>query len=159
MEEINTGGFILGGTSYSGISGDKSEVNLGYGDYWVVETNSLGNIVWQNTIGGNSDDYLVDIKQTNDGGFILGGISYSGVSGDKTETNRGAGDYWIVKIDPLGNIEWQKTLGGSSEDYLFSIDQTDDNGFIIGGMSISDISGDKVEASIGGFDYWVVKVY
>ena len=158
MEEINTGGFILGGTSYSGISGDKSEVNLGYGDYWVVETNSLGNIVWQNTIGGNSDDYLVDIKQTNDGGFILGGISYSGVSGDKTETNRGAGDYWIVKIDPLGNIEWQKTLGGSSEDYLFSIDQTDDNGFIIGGMSISDISGDKVEASIGGFDYWVVKV-
>ncbi|MFT5071880.1 MAG: hypothetical protein ACI8V8_001851, partial [Chitinophagales bacterium] len=71
-------------------------------------------IEWQNTIGGSSGDYLYSINQTSDGGYILGGRSSSGLSGDKTEGSQGNDDYWVVKLNSLGVIEWQNTIGGSS---------------------------------------------
>ncbi|MBK9638385.1 MAG: hypothetical protein IPO63_11410 [Bacteroidetes bacterium] len=77
----------------------------------------------------------MSIDQTTDGGFILGGKSVSNISGDKTEVNLGAYDFWIVKTDSLGNIEWQNTIGGNSEDHLNSIQQTTDGGYILGGYS------------------------
>src|SRR4051812_25667929 len=90
-------------------------------------------IAWQNTIGGNGEETFSDIRQTRDGGFILGGYSESGISGDKTETNQdisfNTSDYWIIKIDSLGNIEWQNTIGGSYGDHLKSIEQTRDGGY------------------------------
>jgi hypothetical protein len=66
-------------------------------------------------------------------------------------------DYWIVKIDSIGSIQWQNTIGGSDYDYLRSIQQTSDGGFILGGYSASNISGDKTENCLGVFDYWIVK--
>src|SRR5260221_144398 len=88
------------------------------------------NILWQNTIGGNHDDELRSLQQTTDGGYILGGDSYSDSSGDKTENSLGNEDYWIVKIDALGNIQWQNTIGGNQDDQLNSIRQTTDGGYI-----------------------------
>ncbi|MBK8415884.1 MAG: hypothetical protein IPL22_16125 [Bacteroidetes bacterium] len=76
---------FLGGTSYSNISGDKTENSNGGYDYWIVKTDSLGVIQWQNTIGGSDKDELLSIVQTSDGGYILGGFSDSNISGDKTE--------------------------------------------------------------------------
>jgi hypothetical protein len=143
--------------SYSGISGDKTEQGNGNGDIWIVKTDSLGSILWQNSIGGSEGDGLFSIQQTSDGGYILGGISESNFSGDKSENNIGEDDYWIVKVDSFGNIQWQNTIGGSSEDVLNSIKQTVDGGFILGGWSISNISGDKTEDCIGGMDYWIIK--
>ncbi len=67
-------------------------------------------IEWQKTIGGYNDDNLTYIRQTADGGYILGGDSYSGANGDKTETKFGDSDYWIVKLDASGNIVWQNTI-------------------------------------------------
>jgi hypothetical protein len=58
-------------------------------------------------------------------------------------------DYWIIKIDSLGNIQWQNTIGGSLGDELISIQQTSDGGFILGGSSTSSISGDKTENCLG----------
>ncbi len=161
LKQTSDKGYILGGWSYSTISGDKTEATLGEDDYWVIKLDSMGSIEWQNTIGGNSYDELISIQQTADGGYILGGSSYSNVSGDKTESNMGAyftNDYWVVKLDESGNIEWQNTIGGSSYDYLHSIQQTADGGYILGGSSFSSISGDKTEAKVGGDDYWVVKL-
>ena len=83
-------------------------------------------IEWQNTIGGNSNDILYSIQQTVDGGYILGGYSVSNISGDKTESSHGGYDYWIVKTDATGNIQWQNTIGGISNDELYSIQQTAD---------------------------------
>ena len=83
-------------------------------------------IEWQNTIGGNNDDVLFSVKQTSDGGFILGGYSGSNISGDKTENSQGDYDCWAVKFDSIGNIQWQNTIGGNSDDYLTSIQQTTD---------------------------------
>lgn len=161
IHQTADGGYILGGYSNSGISGDKTEANLGlYSDYWVVKLNSAGAIEWQNTIGGNGSDYLFSARQTFDGGFILGGHSYSSLSGDKTEGIIGGtyNDYWVIKLDPLGNILWQNTIGGINYDFCHDIAQTTDGGYILSGSSLSGISGDKTEANLGDYDYWVIKL-
>lgn len=152
------GGFLFGGTSDSGLSGDKTEVSMGINDYWIVKTDASGNIEWDNTIGGSSEDILTCIIQTSDGGFMLGGRSLSDISGDKTTANNGSFDYWIVKTDSSGNVEWDKTIGGSVTDYLSSIIQTADGGYLLGGLSSSGIGGDKNEVNLGIYDYWIVKV-
>ncbi len=157
VQQTTDGGYILGGHSLSLISGDKTENSIGGSDYWIVKTDSLGNIQWQNTIGGSSTDKLLSIQQTVDGGYIMGGYSSSNISGDKTENKIGYYDYWIVKVDAAGSIQWNNTIGGSDDDYLYSIRQTTDGGYILGGYSESNISGDKTENSIGGRDYWIVK--
>ena len=157
VQQTTDGGYILGGYSRSNISGDKTENSNGDYDYWVVKIDAAGNIQWQNTIGGSGADYLRSIQQTADGGYILGGYSYSYISGDKTETSIGGSDYWLVKTDTGGNIQWQNTIGGSSYDYFNSIQQTADGGYILGGYSSSHISGDKTENSFGNkYDYWLV---
>jgi hypothetical protein len=119
IQQTSDGGFILGGQSTSDISGDKTENSLGGIDYWIVKTDAVGNIQWQNTIGGNLDDALRSVQQTTDGGYIIGGTSNSNISGDKTENSNGDDDYWIVKTDSIGNIQWQNTIGGSNDDWLF----------------------------------------
>ena len=158
IQQTTDGGYILGGYSRSSISGDKTENCMGDHDYWIVKTDALGNIQWQNTIGGSVNDALYSIQQTADGGYILGGYSWSNISGDKTENNIGNMDYWIVKTDSNGNIQWQNTIGGNGEDWLYSIQQTADGGYILGGFSQSNISGDKTENSMGVYDYWIVKL-
>jgi hypothetical protein len=155
------GGYLLAGFSLSSISGDKTEENIGqyyYSDYWVVKLDASSNIEWQNTIGGNSADWLYSVIQTNDGGYLLGGSSESGISADKTEESQGYFDYWVVKLNSSGNIEWQNSIGGSSNDDLYSVIETIDGGYLLGGSSTSGISGDKSEANQGASDYWVVKL-
>ncbi|MFI5171179.1 MAG: MopE-related protein, partial [Chitinophagales bacterium] len=161
VEQTSDGGYILGGYSNSGISGDKTEPIVGLTsefDYWVIKLNASGSIVWQNTIGGNTGDNLNSIQQTIDGGYILGGYSDSGISGDKTEAAIGYHDYWVVKLSTIGNIQWQNTIGGYSDDWLYSIEQTIDGGYILGGTSNSGTSPDKTDPAIGVSDYWVVKL-
>jgi Secretion system C-terminal sorting domain len=155
--KLNDNGYILGGYSFSDISGDKTENSKGLSDYWIVKVDSSGNIQWQKTIGGDLDDQLHSLNQTNDGGYILGGFSDSGISGDKTENQIGDKDYWIVKTDSLGNIQWQNTIGGSDIDVINSVIQCDDYGYLVAGSSRSDISDDKIENNIGFYDYWIVK--
>lgn len=164
LQQTTDGGYILGGTSYSGISGVKTEGNMGnlYSDYWLVKIDATGTIQWQNTIGGNSMDWIESVIQTAEGGYLLSGYSYSGVSGDKTENGHGDVDIWIVKTNSTGTIEWQKTLGGSYVDLPVSLDEINegngDYSYLVGALSMSDISGDKTENSQGDSDFWLVKI-
>ncbi len=153
------GGYILGGHSYSGISGDKTQALWGNSDYWIVKIDSLGTKQWDKDFGGTDGEKLRELLQTADSGYILGGYSSSGIGGDKTQPAWSAfsDDYWIVKIDSIGTKQWDKDFGGTSVDELFSIQQTNDKGYILGGFSISTISGDKTQDTIGGRDYWIVK--
>jgi len=162
IQQTSDGGFIMGGSSLSGIGGDKTEGNRdtatgGTYDYWIVKTDSLGNKLWDKVFGGTDDDRLFSVQKTSDGGFILGGSSLSGTGGDKTQGSWGHYDYWIVKIDSLGNKQWDKDLGGVLEEQLNSMQQTTDGGFILAGISASFISGDKTQPSWGDDDYWIVK--
>lgn len=156
------GGYLLGGSSASGISGDKTEESKGVNDYWVVKQNADGTKVWDKTFGGSDNDNLSAIVATADGGYLLGGSSASGISGDKTEKNQEvlyhSDDYWIVKLNADGSKAWDKTIGGNGGDELASLQQTSDGGYILGGFSSSDKSGDKTENAKGQGDYWVVKL-
>lgn len=102
--------YLLIGYSRSNISGDKTENSYGQSDYWIVKTNDNGNIDWQITLGGSLDDQAFAGEQTMDGGYIIGGTSYSGISGVKSELSKGSTDYWIVKLNSTGGIMWQKLL-------------------------------------------------
>lgn len=160
IEETQDGGYIIGGYSDSGISGDKTEANIGFTDYWVVKLDSAGGVVWDNTIGGSSGDQLYALQETEDGSYIVAGVSSSGISGDKTEVSKGGSDYWIMKLSQSGSIIWQKTYGGLGSDLLYSnsITQTTDGGYIVGGYSISGNGGDKTEANNGSWDSWILKL-
>ena len=160
------GGFILGGTSSSNIGFNKKEDCKGQDDFWIIKLNAKGGEEWQKTIGGSGQEKFQNIIQTNDGGYILAGSSSSDKSGDKKENSFGNLDYWIVKLDSKGVIEWQKTLGGEFVDELRSVEQTLDGGYILGGYSnsLSNTSNKtensiaKTEDSFGLGDYWVVKL-
>ncbi len=162
VEQTMDGGYILGGISGSGISGNKTEIIIGGvgagADLWVLKLDSIGNIQWQNDIGGPSEEWLRSIHQTTDGGFIVGAYSRSNIGGDKTENCWGDEDYWVLKLSPEGIIEWQKTIGGSGRDYFTSLIQTSDDGYLVAGFSRSGISGLKTEASDIYYDYWVLKL-
>lgn len=137
----------------------KSEKSRGNMDYWIVKLNKDGIIDWQKTYGGQFTDVLRSMEQTKDGGYILGGYSNSPVSGDKTEAKKGVGDYWIIKIDNTGKIEWQNTYGGNGDNQLYVIHQTEDEGYIVGGNSNST----SALTSLGGIvsngtDYWVLRL-
>ncbi len=113
---------------------------------------------WDARFGGSGFDVLMDMKQTSDGGYILGGYSDSNISGDKTQNSQGGDDYWVVKINSSGVKEWDARFGGSDNDFLNTVLQTNDGGYLLGGEAESPLSGDVTQATRGDSDYWVVKI-
>ncbi len=110
-------------------------------------------ILWEKSLGGSNNDEAYDIQNTNDGGYIVAGITYS-IDGDVT-VQKGYGDYWLVKLDSSGEIQQQKSYGGSGEDIAKSVQQTSDSGYIICGWSAS--FDQDISNHIGLWDIWVVK--
>lgn len=162
------GGYLLAGSSASSVGGDKTVAGRGNSDFWVTKINSSGAKVWDNVYGGIGSDVLTTAIQTSDGGYLLGGTSNSPIGHEKSEMPRGGLDYWVVKISASGALEWDKTIGGDDGDDLGSVVQTADGGFLLGGASSSERSGDKSENSStpdtgvdhgrNWDDFWVVKI-
>ncbi|MEZ4885877.1 MAG: right-handed parallel beta-helix repeat-containing protein [Chitinophagales bacterium] len=145
------GGYIIGGLSES----SDNDVNSNYGnrDFWVVKIDSNGNIQWDKNYGGSDVDECLSMASTTDGGYILSGFTMS--NDNDVDLNYGGKDFWVVKIDANGNIQWDKNYGGSGDDTAESIIQTVDGGYIIGGNTNSVT--DDVDANNGNTDFWVVK--
>jgi hypothetical protein len=158
IQKTSDEGYIISGYSYSSANGDVSGTNHGGYDYWIVKLDALGNIIWNKLLGGIYDDYARHIQQTSDGGYIISGYSSSSANGDVSGANHGGSDYWIVKLDALGNIVWNKLLGGNSNEESSNIQQTSDGGYIISGLSTSSANGDVSGTNHGGADYWIVKL-
>src|SRR5262249_16660093 len=133
IRQTSDKGFIACGYAISD-NGDVSG-NHGNADYWIVKLDSNGNLKWQKCFGGSDDDIARSVQQTTDGGFIVAGYSKS-ADGD-VSGNHGMYDYWIVRLDSLGNLLWQKSFGGSLDEQAFSIEQIAQGGFIIAGWSES----------------------
>jgi len=152
IQQTSDGGYIVAGYTESN-DGDVSG-NHGYYDFWVVKLDGNGNIQWQKCLGGSTHDAPFSIQQTSDGGYIVAGCTYSN-DGD-VSGNHGKDDFWVVKLDSDGNIQWQKALGGSSNDWAHSVQQTSDGGYIVAGDTYSndgDVSGYHRDG-----DFWVVKL-
>jgi len=155
---VAAGGFLLGGTSESETSGNKSTAGHGGSDYWVVRIDESGNPLWEQTYGGSGDDVLLSLRQTRDSGFVLSGYSLSFRSGNKRSEGLGASDYWVIKTGSEGAREWEQTLGGTDEDVLYSVQETQNGDLICAGYSQSEIGRGKDALRYGGLDYWVVKL-
>lgn len=218
VAQTTDGGYILGGASPSENLGpvEKTAPKIGQYDYWLVKLDANGISQWQQTYGGVEDDFLMEVQQTPDGGYILtgyteylstggfgsrdglvikvdqngavqwqkilgssgadilidalqtadGGYLFAGASngggnpaGGKTDPSFGSFDMWLVKTDAGGNIQWNKTIGGASEDLASDILQTPDGGFAVAGLSQSSPgTGNKTAPNYGGSDYWLVKL-
>jgi uncharacterized protein (TIGR02145 family) len=153
IQQTTDGGYITAGNTYSN-DGDVSG-NHGGADYWIVKLDSLGALQWQKCLGGSYEDRAYSIQQTTDVGYIIAGYTRSN-DGDVSGNHSGNKDYWIVKLDSLGALQWQKCLGGSYIDVAYSIQQTTDAGYIIAGYTNSN-NGD-VSGNHGYIDYWIVKI-
>lgn len=152
------GGYILTGSTLSN-DGDLAGLNPGgwmeLAKYWIVKLDNNADIEWQSVIGGTGKDHAQSIIPTNDGGYIVAGTTES-TNGDITESF-GEWDWWVVKLNDTGSIEWQKTLGGSERDEVRSMEAlSDGSGFFILGTTQS-IDGD-VTTNHGEKDIWFVKM-
>ena len=153
---LNSDGDILvAGRTYSS-NADVSD-NNGLGDMWVVKLDPLGTIIWENALGGPLHEGARSIQQTNDGGYIVCGWSASTLGpGSDVTFNHGLNDVWVVKLDASGELEWQRSLGGSQYDDAFDVKQTADGGYIVAGLTKSN-DGDA-SGHHGDYDFWVVKL-
>ncbi|AWG24519.1 T9SS type A sorting domain-containing protein [Flavobacterium kingsejongi] len=175
LQSIRTtqdGGFILAGTSESNKGFAKLHDGKGKEDYWIIKLNAKGDEQWQQTFGGSGQDRVTAVIQTRDGGYFIGGSSSSSPDKKnlqdptgKSEASRGNLDYWVIKLDSKGKMEWQKTMGGQYADILESLQQTTDGGYILGGYSNSPSGvledgrrSDKTEEVLGYGDFWIVKL-
>jgi uncharacterized delta-60 repeat protein len=134
IRQTTDGGYI--------VAGQTESFSAGGDDYLVLKLDKNGNIQWQKTYGGIYDDRALSVCESHQGGYLVGG-----------HTGFGAGvwDFWVLKLDTEGRIQWQYTYGGKETEYLRSMQQTDDGGYILAGTTATFFKGDL-------YNIWVVKI-
>jgi len=147
------------------LAGETQSVNeLGTGnhspdyDLFVYKYSTQGKRFWKSILGGKGAEFIGEMVETDDGGFLIVGTSNS-QDGDVPE-NAGGTDIWVVKLDGEGNISWSKTFGGRGDDMGTAALQLRDGNFLIGGESGS-IDHSDVPTLIrhhGALDSWIAKL-
>ena len=123
-------------------------------DAWIIKLDANGNLEWSKTFGGTNSDIANDVQQTINGEYLIAGHTFSN-DGDITN-NHGNADLWVIKLQANGNLQWQKTYGGSGFDDAKCIQKTNDGHYMIAGNTDSN-NGD-ITNSHGDRDTWVLKI-
>jgi len=137
VQQTGDGGFI--------VAGHTESFGAGGADFWILRLASDGSIGasgWQKTLGGAGDDIAYSLTQTSDGGFAAAGRTSSFGAGGK--------DFYLLKLNSGGSIEWQKTYGDTGNDIANTIRQTGDGGYLAAGETAS--------FGAGGNDFWVIRL-
>jgi len=124
------------------LAGETASFGSGSNDFWLVKTNSTGDMKWNRTYGGGVNDFSQSMAQTSDRGYVLAGFTNS--------FGAGGSDFWLVKTDSLGKEQWNKTFGGVLSDVAYSVAHTSDGGYALAGYTNS--------FAVGGSDFWLVKL-
>ena len=145
MALANDGGYILGGSSNSPESGNKTEKHFGQSDYWIIKLDKEGNEQWQKTIGGKGDDQLYAVQTTKDGNLLLAGNSNSETGEGKTRSNQNGTDFWVIKLkEEDKTVLWQETYDIAKADILTSIVENDDTTLLISGYA----QGERIQSKV-----------
>ena len=118
---------------------------------------SVPQVEWQRGFGGTNTDILAGLHLTSDGRYLLAGSSYSGATGNKTSTNSGDYDGWIIGLDANGNKLWDWSYGGTNTDTLRTVRQTTNGEVLVAGISFSKASGSKTSTNYGSSDGWLIR--
>ena len=166
-ERTADNGFILCGETTSPQSGDVSEPKKGSGIFntWVIKLDSLGNKQWDHRYGGGN--YTIGafywgtrakwIVHDPSGGYVFCGYTDDTLGYDMTDTMYLGGDFFVIKIDDLGNKIWDKRFGGMSYDDANSIAFLSDTSMVVAGPSGSDVNGNRTFPRFGVGDNWVIR--
>ena len=153
------GDFIILGSSESSDL-DVSE-NAGSKDFWLVKFSNNGILLWEKSFGFLGEDYGTTLLETKDGGFLITGVldvSASNGQGNAKSTiiNHAGGDYWVLKTNHLGALEWSRYFGGSFTEIPLGIVETDNHNYIIVGSS--DSNDFNISNNKGSYDFWMTKI-
>ena len=137
VQQTNDGGYI--------IAGQKSTSVLGFGDAWLIKTDTHGNEEWSHLYSNDAGTYGANhVVQTTDGDYVFTGVKWS--------YDEGFGDAWIVKVDQIGQVEWQQTFGGDSIDTAFWVHDDNDGGYVLAGNTASS------KYNRDNLGYWLFKI-
>ena len=136
VKELRDGGYIVAGCTRR-----TRIIGSGYWDALLLRIDPLGRVLWCKTYGGPYEDGAWHVSETRDGGLVVAG--YTTISADRLA------DAWVIKTDEFGDVEWDVVYGGDGDDWLFSIEETED-GYIAAGATGS--------YGAGGYDFWLVKL-
>ncbi len=131
--QTSDGGYAVVGYTFS--------FGAGSGDFWLIKTDASGTMQWNKTFGGPATDIAYSLVETSDGDLVLAGQTIS--------VGAESSDFWLIKTDMFGNLQWNKKFGGSSTEEAYSVIETNDAGFMIAGFTNS--------FGAGNYDYWLVK--
>ncbi len=155
IAKTNDNGYIISAMTSSN-DGDVSGLHgipFTDNDVWVMRTDQAGNLLWQRCYGGSMPDEIPDLIATADGGFLFT-ANIASSDGDVAGTLTGQEDSWIVKLDPNGNIQWQKVMGYLYGDVLKSIRQAGDQGYVLAGWA--------AQPTVAGWQWndaaWIIKL-
>jgi len=132
--QTSDGGYALAG---------EKQISTGFplDDFWLIKTDSSGNAQFNRTYGGVNNDIAYSVIQTSLGGYALAGSTQS--------FGTGLENAWLVLTDQLGNLIVNRTYGQTLYNYAYSVIQTRDGGYALGGKT--EASGD------GNYDSWLIK--
>ena len=147
VAETTDGGYILGGYFYSSsidLGNGVSLASKGFGDGMVIKYSSEGEVEWAKAIGSN-DDSITSVAKCRDGGYIVGGYFKSSsidLGNGISLTNKGFTAYYdgmLIKYNSNGEVEWAQGIGGADIEYINSVVECRDGGYIVGGYFSSSI--------------------